>query len=172
MHPISKHISHDQVRQLRQYLHVSDPKNDVAANGTRASYYDKVQPLLGHVQSVSKAYYIPKTNVSIDEMIVRFTGRSTHTMRIRGKPTPEGYRILALCDSSYTFAFLRVEANVELKTPQQLLPGDQELNTTSSMVIYMMNQLPREGRVYNVYMDNFFSSIALFHNLRSLRCID
>jgi len=170
VHPISKHISHDPVRQLRRYLHVSDPRNDVAANGVRASYYDKVQPLLEHVQSTSKAYYIPKTNVSIDEMIVRFTGRSTHTMRIRGKPTPEGYRILALCDSGYTFAFLpesRVEANVELKTPQQSLPGDQVLNTTSSKVMYMMNQLPREGRIYNVYMDNFFSSIALFHNLRN-----
>lgn len=168
VYPIAKHISPDQVRQLRRYLHVSDHKN-VQTDGQRASYYDKVQPLLEHVQLTSKAYYTPKTNVSIDEMIVRFTGRSAHTMRIRGKPTPEGYRILALCDSGYTYAFLpesRIQPNVELKAPQPSLPGDRELNCTSKKVIYMVNQLPTEGRVYNVYMDNFFSSIDLFHNLR------
>jgi hypothetical protein len=165
-HPISEHISHYQVRQLKRYLHISDLK----VTAQDPSYYHKVQPLLRHIQKVSRDYYVPKTNVSIDEMIVRFTGRSKHTVRIKGKPTPEGYRILALCDSGYTYAFLpesRVEANIELTIPQQSLSGDLDLNCTSKKVMYMVNHLPLNNlRTFNVYMVNFFSTIALFHNLR------
>lgn len=162
-HPISGHVSHHQVRQLKRYLHISDPKGP----SQDTSYYHKVQPLLRHVQEVSRAYYVPKTNVSIDEMIVRFSGRSKHTVRIKGKPTPQGYRILALCDSGYTYAFLpesRVEANIESHS------DDLTLNNTSKKVMFMVNQLPINGqRIFNVYMDNFFSTVALFSQLEVAR---
>ncbi|KAF9272195.1 hypothetical protein BGZ88_005090, partial [Linnemannia elongata] len=38
-------------------------------------------------------YYIPSTDVG---MIVRFSGRSAHTVKMKCKPTPEGYKIYAL----------------------------------------------------------------------------
>lgn len=87
-HPISRHINLDQAQQLRRYQHVSEPDKAVAVIGER-SYYDKVQPLMGEIQKAFSAYDTLKTNVSIDEMIVRFTGRSKNTMRIKGKPTPK-----------------------------------------------------------------------------------
>jgi hypothetical protein len=164
-HPISNHISSHQVRQLKRYLHISDPRDP-----GDSTFYHKVQPLLRHVQEVSRAYYVPKTNVSIDEMIIRFSGRSKHTVRIKGKPTPEGYRILALCDSGYTYAFLpesRIGSNAELPTPHQPLPKDFKLNQTSRKVMHLVDQLPTNNpRMFNVYMDNFFSNIPLFHNMK------
>ena len=42
----------------------------------------------------------------IDEVIAKFTGRSAHTLYIKGKPIPQGFKILALCDRGYTFDFL------------------------------------------------------------------
>jgi hypothetical protein len=36
-------------------------------------------------------------------MIARFSGRSVYTVRIKNKPTPEGYKILSLCDAGYTY---------------------------------------------------------------------
>jgi hypothetical protein len=57
---------------------------------------------------------VPASNVSVDEMIVRFSGRSMHTFQIKNKPTPEGYKILSLCELGYTFTFMfasRVEAS-------------------------------------------------------------
>jgi hypothetical protein len=33
-----------------------------------------------HIQAVSKSICIPSSNVSIDEMIARFSGRSVHTI--------------------------------------------------------------------------------------------
>ncbi|CAG8748962.1 13951_t:CDS:1, partial [Racocetra persica] len=49
-----------------------------------------------------KRLYIPSSNVAVDEMIAQFSGRSIHTVRMKSKPTPNGYKILSLCDSGYT----------------------------------------------------------------------
>jgi len=49
---------------------------------------------------------MPATDVAVDEMMIRFTGCSTHTTQIRGNPIPRGYKVLALCDHRYTYAFL------------------------------------------------------------------
>src|SRR5579859_7344918 len=68
--------------------------------------YSKVDPLATHIRTVSKSICIPSSNVSIDKMIARFSGRSAHTVRIKNKPTPEGYKILSLCDSGYTYTFI------------------------------------------------------------------
>ncbi|CAG8464092.1 18444_t:CDS:2 [Dentiscutata erythropus] len=48
--------------------------------------------------------------MSIDEMIARFLGRSIHTVRIKNKPIPEGYKILSLCDAG-------MEENDQTKKP-------------------------------------------------------
>lgn len=65
----------------------------------------KFEPLASHIHNTSKLY-IPASNVSIDEMISWFSGRSAHTFRIKNKPTPEGYKILSLCKSGYTYTFM------------------------------------------------------------------
>ena len=41
----------------------------------------------------------------MNKMIARFSGRSSHTFQIKNKPTPEGYKILSLCDAEYTYSF-------------------------------------------------------------------
>lgn len=53
-------------------------------------WYSKVNPLATHIRTVSKTICISSLNVSIDEMIARFSGRSAHTVRIKNKPIPEG----------------------------------------------------------------------------------
>src|SRR4051812_34716049 len=99
-------------QQIKYYLYISKPQDN---NGP---YYAKVEPLLSHIHEILKKLYIPSLNISVDEMIVRFSGHSIHIIRIRGKPTPEGYKIFALCDHGYTYTFLpssRVKQNKEVK---------------------------------------------------------
>ncbi|KAK3842660.1 MAG: kinase-like domain-containing protein [Linnemannia gamsii] len=42
--------------------------------------------------------YIPSTDISVDEITIRFSGRSGHAAKMKCKPTPKGYTIYALCD--------------------------------------------------------------------------
>ncbi len=68
--------------------------------------FSKLEPLTSHIRDISKKFYIPASNISIDEMIARFSERSAHTFHIKNKPTPEGYKILSLCELGYTYIFL------------------------------------------------------------------
>jgi hypothetical protein len=125
-------------------------------------WYSKVDPLATHIRTVSKTICIPSSNISIDEMIARFSGRSAHTVRIKNKPTPEGYKILSLCDAGYTYTFIftsRIQNHPEI---QQV----SDLTKVGNEVYYLVSQLPIENKSFNIYMDNYFSSIKLFKYLR------
>jgi hypothetical protein len=114
-----------------------------------------------HIQAVSKLICIPSSNVSIDEMIARFSGRSVHTVRIKNKLTPEGYKILSLCDAGYTYAFF-FTSRIQNQPEVQQMPG---LSKVGNEVFHLVSQLPK-NKSFNIYMDNYFSSIKLFKYLR------
>lgn len=120
----------------------------------------KLEPLASHVRNISQQLFIPNSNLAVDEMIARFSGRSAHTFRIKNKPTPEGYRILSLCDSGYTYSFMftsRIEPS-----DVDLIPN---INKTGAEVYHLVQQLPN-NKAFNIFMDNYFSSINLFNFLR------
>ena len=48
-----------------------------------------------------QAWVILGQNVSFDEMMVPFSGRSRHTIKIKNKPILEGFKIWALCNRGY-----------------------------------------------------------------------
>ena len=121
-------------------------------------YHAKLEPLLTHVRKMSQKLYLPSSNVSIDEMIIRFSGRSSDTFRIKGKPTPEGYKILALCDRGYTWSFLPLSC-ISKSGEVERIKG---LSETICCMVHLTNQLPMKARAYNMYMDNYFASIPLF----------
>src|SRR6266542_2196416 len=124
------------------------------------NYFEKLKPLLSKVRDVSKQLYIPNSNVSVDEMMVRFSGRSVHTVRIKNKPTPEGYKILSLCDAGYTYAFI-FTSRIQSQPEVQLIPS---LNRVGNEVCHLVFQLPK-GKSFNIFIDNYFFSISLFKYL-------
>jgi Transposase IS4 len=154
IHHISKQMPLKRFEQIKRYLHISSPA--VVVN----HYFEKLEPLLSHIRDVSKQLYTPASNVSVDEMMVRFSGKSVHTIRIKNKPIPEGFKILSLCESGYTFTFLPTS---------RVSPSDVEkvngLNQTGCLVHHLVTQLPYHRFSYNIYMDNYFSNVPLFQNL-------
>ena len=155
-HPITQHMTLFRFQQIKRFLHIS-------LHGLHnGDYYTKVEPLLSHIQDTSKSIYCPSSNVSVDEMMIWFSGRSPHTFQMKGKPTPEGFKILALCDYGYTWTFLptsRITANKEVRKVDQV-------NRTGCSVLHLVEQLPFKQQAFNIYMDNYFSSIPLFQYLR------
>ncbi|CAB5380272.1 unnamed protein product [Rhizophagus irregularis] len=124
-------------------------------------WYSKVNLLATYIRTVSKTICIPSSNVFIDEMIARFSGRSAHTVRIKNKPTPKGYKILSFCDAGYTYTFIftsRIQIHPEI---QQV----SDLSKVGNEVYYLTSQLPIEDKLFNIYMDNYFFSIKLFKYL-------
>lgn len=157
-HNIVDFMSLKRFQQLKRFLHVSHPDTPVQ------HFFSKVEPLSTKLAADFAKYYIPASDVSVDEMIVRFSGRSAHTVRIKDKPTPEGYKILALCQAGYTYSFLytsRINSIIGVQKLDQLTP-------TASAVVQLAKTLPYQTRSFNLYMDNYFSNIPLFKHLRAL----
>jgi hypothetical protein len=99
--------------------------------------------------------------VSIDEIIVRCFGRSLHTYKISNKPIQQGYKVFGLADHGCLYSFLwssRVRGLQEIVLRPQLTP-------TGSLVRTLALTLPR-CRI-TIYMDNYFTPVPLFEELRS-----
>lgn len=156
VHMISQYMKQIQYEQIKRYLHVSAP------DATIINYFDKLEPLLSHIHDSSKKYYTPATNVSVDEMMIRFSGRSAHTVCMKNKPTPEGFKIFSLCASGYTYTFLPTSRII----PAQIDKVDG-LTQTGSIVNHLVRQLPYTRLPFNIYMDNYFTSAKLFQQFRN-----
>src|ERR1700722_2366511 len=77
-------------KQIKQYLHMSPP--------ITTRWYMKLEPLASQLCTKFQ-------NVSFDEMMVPFSRRSKHTLKMKNKPISEGFKIWALCDYGYLWDF-------------------------------------------------------------------
>jgi len=60
--------------QIKRYLYISSSMAMIN------NYFEKLELLLSKNSDILKQLYIPNSNVSVDEMMVRFSGRSIHTV--------------------------------------------------------------------------------------------
>jgi len=86
---------------------------------------------------------------------------------MKAKPTPEGYKILSLCQAGCTYAFLYI-SRIKSITGIEKIPG---LSLTSSAAVHLAETLPCSTCACNIYMDNYFSNVHLFKFLRELKLV-
>jgi hypothetical protein len=185
LHTVRLYMSLVRFQQLKRYIHISPWEiHRKGANGMPtlpdiqgiiddaeqcdpellpSVWWHKVEPALTQLRKASMLYYTPSSNVSIDECMVRCFGRSSHTYKMPSKPIPQGYKLYALADHGYIWMF----------TPSSRSEGLIEttrvdgLTTTGSMVLDLVKYLPKQANTYSIYLDNYFTSIALFEKLRT-----
>lgn len=85
--------------QVKGYIHPCHPDAD---NG-RENVFSKLDPFLSHALDDSSKLWIPRFQVSLDEMIIINYGRWSDTVRIRTKLIGSSFQVCALCDSGYIF---------------------------------------------------------------------
>jgi hypothetical protein len=123
-----------------------------------------MEPLLSSFREACQRYYIPGTEVAIDEIMVRCLGRSADTCKMPNKPIKQGYKIFALADNRYIWWFQLSSRRYGIAE----LDKHKDLTATSSMVLQMARRLPKIDQSYFVlYLDNYFTSIPLFSMLRA-----
>ena len=151
--------------QIKHFFHISETVTSLP----QSNRYYKLLPLTRDLETWFQPYFIPATAVAIDEMMVRFVGRSSHTIVISGKPIPLGYKVLALTEKGYTLGFIFTSCT-ESFSSQNLIHNythPTKLSPTSQAVLKLCLQLPQKGNRFTLYYDNYFSNIPLFHVLHS-----
>ena len=101
-------MSYRRFRVLLSCLHLVDNSTAVRRGDTGFDKLHKIRPLLDIIQQKIKSSYNPHQEVSIDEAMVGFKGRSSLKQYMLMKPTKRGFKIWCLCDSTngYTYAII------------------------------------------------------------------
>ena len=140
--PIAKRISRSRFLQIQRYLHFVDNTN-LPPRGTEG--YDKlgkVRPVLPMLEERFRTLCNLNKEVSIDEAMVPFKGRSTLKQYLPMKPVKRGFKVWVLADAhtGYLSRFSVYEGKTEKK--------EDGLGAT---VVKQLCQHIKHRYTYNVY---------------------
>ena len=154
--PIAGRISRDRFFELHRYLHFVDNATLSPPGTPGYNKLGKVQPILGMLSERFAALLEPQREISIDEAMIKFKGRSTLKQYMPQKPIKRGIKVWMRADalSGYVSAF-------EVYTGKKA--GCVEKGLGASVVKTLTEDLQDTFR--HVYFDNFFSSVDLMLDL-------
>jgi hypothetical protein len=119
----------------------------------------KIRPLIDHLNNIYKRLYNPSQNLSVDESMVAFTGRSTMKEYMPLKPIQRGFKVWAMTDSATSYLVL-IYILVKKKS------NKPELGLGENVVLEHSKYYTH--KFYCLYFDNFFTSIPLMKMLLNI----
>ena len=142
--------------KLTQYLHLCNNEDAAAFGEPGYNPLFKVQPLLDIVKKSFSAGYKPQRDLSIDEAMVAFKGRSHLKQYLPAKPIKWGFKIWTIAESSTGYV-----SDFDIYTGKRDRPSAHGLGY--DVVMKLSTQYQHQNR--HLYFDNFFSSVKLLDDL-------
>ena len=156
---VSEVMTKARYEKLSQYLHLVDNTQALPHDHQHFDPLFKVRPVVEMVNANSLTSYVPGREMSIDEAMIGFKGRSLLKQYLPGKPTKWGIKVWQLSESSTGY------------TPQfQVYTGRREANIPGNhrglghRVVTDLSS-PYFDKNYHLYFDNFFTSLPLAEEL-------
>lgn len=150
---ITSGMSRNRFRDILKNLHLNDNSKMPSSGQPNYDRLYKVRPLLESVRKNNQKAYTPTREVSVDEAMVLFKGRSSIKQYMPMKPTKRGYKVWCLCDSANRYLY-----DFDVYTGASV-SQNEDGGLGARFVKTMVKEL--KGKGYHVYMDNFFTSVAL-----------
>jgi len=160
-HPICEYMGQTRFEEIKRYFHVSSPDLPKIAPTGRRLCHSKVDLILDQLRKSSHQYRMPSTHVSLDECMIRATGRSPDTYKMPSKPIEQGFTFHCLADHGYTWDF-HPTSNHAGPDP---VPSTDGLTATGEVVYHLLRKLP-STMYFIVYLDNYYTTVPLLGRLR------
>ncbi|XP_064643065.1 piggyBac transposable element-derived protein 4-like [Lineus longissimus] len=153
----SYYMSRNRYELISSFFHFNNNADRVPRGEDGYDPLFKVRPLLDLCISTYRRYYLPKRELSVDESMTKFKGRTFLRQYMPNKPIRYGLKIWALCESSTGFCL-----NWSVYTGRREVPGDYGLSY--DVVRDVSHDFMNKG--HHIYMDNFFSGPKLFLDMK------
>jgi hypothetical protein len=139
-------MSRNRFTELHRYFHIVPP----VPRGVRQTVVEKTEPFYHQCQKLFKQYFVPGSNFTIDETMIRFQGHSYWITIIKAKPEPIGYKIYTVASDGYLLAF-------------RIFRGKGGYDTRQNVLHHVVMDLvqPWRGANRTLYFDNLYTSPAL-----------
>ena len=146
-----------QFRALLSSLHFNDNSTAVPRGQPGYDRLHKVRPVLEMVKNNCIVSYKPEREISIDEAMVGFKGRSALKQYLPLKPTKRGYKVWCACEANSGYLL-----NFSVYTGKT----DDNLRTygLGEKVVLFLSE-PYQYKGYALFVDSFFSSVKLCQEL-------
>ncbi|XP_033111785.1 piggyBac transposable element-derived protein 4-like, partial [Anneissia japonica] len=150
-------MSRNRFNLLLRCVHLVD--NDAAPARDNPNYDKgfKVRFFMEHLMTNFQSAFYPSRNVSVDESVIAFKGRVSFKTYHPMKPHKRGMTVWTLADSRTGYVY-----------NQNLYIGRGEDGPGATQRTVMKVCEPITGKKHHVYMDNYFSSPALFSSLEGV----
>jgi len=150
-------MTRDRFLNILSYLHATD--NDLEPPRDSPTYDPgyKLAKIVRLIVQRWQANYKPHREISIDETLVPFKGRTKLLQYIPSKPHKWGLKVWTLADAQTGYVY-----NWSLYTGK--MPPDVRGRGVAHRVVTSLCQ-PLYGLGHHLYVDNFFTSPALFEEL-------
>ena len=97
--PVASLISRDRFFELYHYLHFANNSSLSPPGDPGYDKFGKIRPVMERLREVFRTVYYPHKNVSVDEAMILFKGRSTLKQYMPQKPTKRGIKVWAMSDA-------------------------------------------------------------------------
>ncbi|XP_063436615.1 piggyBac transposable element-derived protein 4-like [Mytilus trossulus] len=99
----SSTMTRDRYTQILRYLHFSNVANEPRQGEPNYDPLYKIKPVVNHLNNKFGLEYIPKRNVTIDECMVPFKGRTLLKQYLPSKPNEWGVKVWMLAESASSY---------------------------------------------------------------------
>ena len=122
---------------------VEDPDEEddtTQQSSSKKVWYEKLSWVIEHVRHVSQEFvYILGTILSLDEMMIRFFGRSLETHRMKNKPIKEGYKFFVLATKEGYILNFTPDGRKAARVGEQEYENDRNFGKVESMILFLIN---------------------------------
>ena len=144
-------MSKAEFNRIHTFLHLVD--NDSA---NKADKLYKVRPLLHLLIRRYQRFYKLNREITIDEKMIKYTGRVSILQYMHNKPTRFGFKVFLLCDAHNGYIY-----NWRFYTGKQ--NEQTHANLAPNIVLELLRCIEDEG--HHVYADSFFTYLPLITQL-------
>ena len=146
---LTSRFSRDRFKQLLRFFRVTAQEDGVAARDP----LPHVRSLAAKLNASFTAHASPSQNLTLDEAMAAYKGRSPIKQYIPSKPHKWGYKIYCLCSEDYLLRF-------------EVYEGKEERSADGATFDTVMRMLAGyEGQQHILFTDNWFTSPAVMRAL-------
>ena len=162
-----KYISRNRFQSILWNFHVNDDSQNPSTRQPGHDPLCKIRPFVDMVQRNFLYAYKPSKCLSFDEACCPFKGRVK--FRVYNPMKPNRFHIklfqVSEAESGYILGFHVYTGNDSSCISNSSRPLDPDCGKTTKVVLGLLEQTDLLDKGHHIYMDNYYSSPELFHEL-------